>query len=266
MEGTTDKSPERERFQSNETKSNVLAQSKLRRVTLKDSLFQTGPGSATVANLKIKTAWLANVVNYEYPIILKQAFLFVMAENDLQIALENEFPGELITNLRESIIKIQSVNYYESLLTSTLEQRIKFMDDFYLHTKTYQLQTGDSGTDRDYTKLSISSKGILYHEGEMLSNQKFEPKLVSVVVQSKPIYPRLHKKLFLGTLGWHPPPGCAEYGYRLLFHFKNQSDEEIKNAIYFKFTPEMQKVKNLFVINSKKALFAGNFVKFLAVS
>ena len=266
MEGATDKSPERDRFLSIEAKSNALSQSKLRRVSMKDSVFQTGPGSATVANLKIKTAWLANVVNYEYPIILKQAFLFVMAENDMQIALENDFPGELITNLRESILKIQSVGYYESLLTTTLEQRIKFMDDFYLHGKVYQLQTGDSGTDRDYIKLSISSKGILYHEGEMLSNQKFEMKLISVAVQSKPIYPRLHKKLFLGTLGWHPPDGSADCGYRLLFHFKNQTEEEVKKAIYFKTTPEMQKVKNLFVINSKKALFSGNFVKFLAVS
>ncbi len=261
----TDRSPERERFLSNENKSNVLAQSKLRRVTLKDSLFQTGPGSATVANLKIRTAWLANVVNYEYPIILKQAFLFVMAENDLQIALENDFPSELVANLRESIIKIQSVNYYDSLLTATLEQRVKFLDQFYIHTKAYHLQTGGSGNESDFTRLSISSKGILYHQGEMLSSQKFELKLVSVVVQSKPIYPRLHKKLFLGTLTWNPPPGCAEHGYRLLFHFENHSEEDTTNAIYFKSTDEMQKIKNLFVINSKKALFANNFVKFLAV-
>jgi hypothetical protein len=265
MEKDRERSPDEANFLSNDGRSSALVNSKLRRLSQPENGSSPGPGQASVANLRIKTHWLLNNINYEYQVILKQAFLFAMAENDLQIALQNFFPQELVRDLQASLAKIQSVPYYESLVTSTLENRIKFLDQFYLHTKTHFVQISDKGLESDFLKLSISTKGIFYTEKELLSNQKYEFKLINVAVQNKPIYPRLHKKLFLGTLAWLPPAPNADHAHRILLKIKSPSDEVKDQAIYFKSLVDLQKVKNIFLIHSKKALFSDKFLKFLAV-
>lgn len=220
----------------------------------------------SVVNIRIRTGWLADPQNFDYGTILKQAFLYVMADNDLRRAHANGFPEDLVEKLRAKVAESQTGTYYESLRKDLAKQAAFFAREFNSQRETCLLQCTGPRNSVYYLRLVVSAEGIFVADQEKKTETRFPVRLVSLDVQNKPVYPLLNQKIFQGILAWSPGLGESEAQFRLLLRLLNDNNEAKQHAAYFPTFLQLQKFKNLFIIHSKKAVHATFFLKFLAVS
>lgn len=188
-----------------------------------------------------------------------------MADNDLKRAITNSFPDELIQKLKGQLEEIKRSGFYENLKREQTKNRVEIKSNYSLERDTCLVHTQNINGSVLLLRLIVSSNGVFYGEGNRRSDQVFPIHLVSLDVQNKPLYPLLSKKLFQGILAWTPSAGESESQFRILMQLLNHNNELQQNAIYFSNFQTLQKVKNVFIIHSKKALHSNYFLKFLAV-
>lgn len=222
--------------------------------------------SHSIMNLRIRTNWLLNIVTHEPAIVLKQAFMYTMAENDINRAIASSFPEELIETLKIQLENIQSGVFYENLRKEKTTFLSLIKSNYFLKKDTCLIQFEGIGNKMIYLRVNVSYEGVFYSDESKKSILPFPIRLVSLDVQNRPLYPLLNKKLFQGLIPWNPVAAESDSQYRIMMNLINDQHEVQQYAIYFMNFKALQKIKNIFIIFSKKAVHSIHFIKFLAVN
>ena len=221
------------------------------------------PSVYQVNNINIRTNWLFGT-EYDKRIITKQAFLFIMAQNDYNLAVENNFPLDMIGRLKDNLLYVRSNEFYNELIKTDNHLLSNIEDKYNLKQCVTLMQVKDSYDETtDFIKILIKDKGI-YIIDSFNNEDILKYDLLSIEEQFMPIYPRLHRKLYKGTLGWYTKIGNMECKYRLLLKFGVSQEDSANRAIYFNDLNQLHRVKNAFIVFDKKALSAKNMLKFMA--
>ena len=208
---------------------------------------------------------MANYSNHEKPILLKQAFDYFQAENNMMRAESSSFSTEVVKKLQKNVEITQTKSYYESLVREIEKFKSLIKNDFALKKEIFTLQSETNTQKINYLKITITSEGVFVVSDDSKSLKFFLVRLFSLDVQTKPLYPLLNHKLFQGILGWVPHPSDGEAPFRILMNLMNEKNELKQHAVYFCNFKTLQKIKSSFIVFSKKAVFSNYFLKFLIV-
>lgn len=221
------------------------------------------PSTYQVNNINIRTNWLAGT-SFEKRVVVKQAFLFIMAQTDYNLAVDNNFPHDMVGRLRDTLMNIRSIEFYNQLVKTDRYLLDKAQDKYTLKPTSVMMQVKDRYDESvDFVKLMVREEGIFFLD-EDGTEEPWEFKLLNVEKQFLPMYPRLHKKLYKGTLGWYTKIGNIDCKCRLLMKIGGSVEESVNRAIYFSNIDSLNIIKDAFLSFDKKALSAKNMLKFMA--
>lgn len=180
-----------------------------------------------VSKQSIRANWLLSFSKRELNALLKQAFIYLIAEKDYLISIKSDFPESIQIQLKEKMSEIQSEEFKEKIKKEhkDIQKSILDISSFrknVIYNKVHLLQTKFSDKiEKDFKPMFFTQDGIFFVDFSKNKNQnsssttqnqssdeiyqdiKFEFKLKRIEIQKAPTDHIKDRALFKGKLGWY---------------------------------------------------------------